>query len=103
MMNVQNVFTVLCIVGFVLALAACIYALVSYIKLKRLYKSNCEKFDALLFYPRSTDKVQFSGFKTCLLTDYVIAMVEEQKALEKRFEKAVEEVTSKVSEDKPNE
>lgn len=70
MTNVQNVFAVLCIVGFVIALAACIYALVSYIKLKRLHKRNCEKFDALLSYPRSTDKAPYYGGKAMLLLEY---------------------------------
>lgn len=99
----MNIFDLLCLIGFLICLAGCIYTLVSYIRLKRFQKRTCEKFDTLLVYPSSTDKVQFSGGKTSLFTDYVIAMEEEQKALEKRFEKAVEEVTSKVSEDKPNE
>ena len=93
MMNVQNVFTVLCIVGFVLVLAACINALVSCIKLKRLHK----RFVALLSYPCSTDEVPYYGGKTMLFLEYAALAKRKEAIVRKILEEDPTFVFSKSS------
>ena len=80
----MSVFDLLCIIGFLFSLVGCIYALVSYIKLKRFQKRNCEKFDALLSYPRSTDKAPYYGSKTMLLLEYA-DLVSRQEAIVRKI------------------